>query len=614
MREVAQSVADPAAEYRERLRQRRAAHEALSARDARLSYLRLGVFGVFLLLAFLGWRGTLSYSWLAAPVVVFGWLVQRHDTIIRKRDFAARAILFYERGVSPSSRIGGPGPAKPASDFVDDHHLYANDLDLFGRGSLFELLSIARTRAGEETLAAWLTRPAAPPEVRGPTRGGHRAHTRPRSARARWRWPAPTCARASTARRSSPGPRRPRYCATSGRAGWQRRSACGAVATAAWWGSTGDRRPVRRSSSSLEIAFSTPFRGPAWTRRCTPPTAPPATSTSSRTSCCSSSAQQLRRAAPPRAAATASNTRGARGRRGRFTGCTGSSSCTTGSTTRSSRCIGAALLWGTHLAFAIEHWRRLHGAPRRHLAARGRRVRGAQLAVGLSLRAPRRSVPGDRRRPAPAPFDGSDLGHPLLPAARMVRNDVHLDAADPPARRQRLEHVGQEHAAADRRHQRGARACRRAGPRDARCASRRSSSARRCASRTRCRKDARASTPRSRGSARSPTSRRDRRRCSSCSTSSFTAPTRTTGWSAPSGVLRSLLDRGAIGLITTHDLALTAVADELAPRAANVHFEDHFEGGEIALRLPHEARARDAQQRARADARGRARRRPGREP
>jgi DNA mismatch repair ATPase MutS len=47
------------------------------------------------------------------------------------------------------------------------------------------------------------------------------------------------------------------------------------------------------------------------------------------------------------------------------------------------------------------------------------------------------------------------------------------------------------------------------------------------------------------------------------------------------GVLRSFLDRGAIGLITTHDLALAAVADDLAPRAVNVHFEDTFEGGEI---------------------------------
>jgi DNA mismatch repair ATPase MutS len=47
------------------------------------------------------------------------------------------------------------------------------------------------------------------------------------------------------------------------------------------------------------------------------------------------------------------------------------------------------------------------------------------------------------------------------------------------------------------------------------------------------------------------------------------------------GVLRSLVDRGAIGLITTHDLALTAIADEPALRAVNVHFEDWFEESEI---------------------------------
>jgi DNA mismatch repair ATPase MutS len=28
---------------------------------------------------------------------------------------------------------------------------------------------------------------------------------------------------------------------------------------------------------------------------------------------------------------------------------------------------------------------------------------------------------------------------------------------------------------------------------------------------------------------------------------------------------------------------LTAIADSLSPRAANVHFEDHFEGGEIVF-------------------------------
>jgi DNA mismatch repair ATPase MutS len=44
---------------------------------------------------------------------------------------------------------------------------------------------------------------------------------------------------------------------------------------------------------------------------------------------------------------------------------------------------------------------------------------------------------------------------------------------------------------------------------------------------------------------------------------------------------RGLVERGAIGLITTHDLALAEVAEELGERARNVHFEDHIEDGQI---------------------------------
>jgi DNA mismatch repair ATPase MutS len=47
------------------------------------------------------------------------------------------------------------------------------------------------------------------------------------------------------------------------------------------------------------------------------------------------------------------------------------------------------------------------------------------------------------------------------------------------------------------------------------------------------------------------------------------------------GVLRALVGRGAIGLVTTHDLSLTAIVDEMGGRAVNVHFEDTFEGDAI---------------------------------
>jgi DNA mismatch repair ATPase MutS len=48
-------------------------------------------------------------------------------------------------------------------------------------------------------------------------------------------------------------------------------------------------------------------------------------------------------------------------------------------------------------------------------------------------------------------------------------------------------------------------------------------------------------------------------------------------------VVRTLVAHGAIGLITTHDLALTSMADHFEGRAVNVHFEDHFERGELAF-------------------------------
>src|SRR5206468_1723500 len=46
-------------------------------------------------------------------------------------------------------------------------------------------------------------------------------------------------------------------------------------------------------------------------------------------------------------------------------------------------------------------------------------------------------------------------------------------------------------------------------------------------------------------------------------------------------VVRGLLQRGAFGLVTTHDLALTEIA--MGPVGRNVHFEDHLEDGKITF-------------------------------
>jgi len=49
------------------------------------------------------------------------------------------------------------------------------------------------------------------------------------------------------------------------------------------------------------------------------------------------------------------------------------------------------------------------------------------------------------------------------------------------------------------------------------------------------------------------------------------------------GVVQALLRQDAVGLVTSHDLALAEIAEALQPAAANVHFEDHLEGDEVAF-------------------------------
>jgi DNA mismatch repair ATPase MutS len=50
-----------------------------------------------------------------------------------------------------------------------------------------------------------------------------------------------------------------------------------------------------------------------------------------------------------------------------------------------------------------------------------------------------------------------------------------------------------------------------------------------------------------------------------------------------SAVVTGLVERGALGLVTTHDLALAKIADEMSPAIANVHFQDHLEAGQMVF-------------------------------
>jgi DNA mismatch repair ATPase MutS len=48
-------------------------------------------------------------------------------------------------------------------------------------------------------------------------------------------------------------------------------------------------------------------------------------------------------------------------------------------------------------------------------------------------------------------------------------------------------------------------------------------------------------------------------------------------------IVKALVARKAVGLITTHDLALTQVADQVAPPGVNFHFEDQLVGDKLSF-------------------------------
>lgn len=160
-----QNVPSPAVTYSQSLQARTAEATRLTALERRLSNARMAAFLVTAATAWLGIdSGWFSGWWALLPLAAFLVLISKHDRVIRARSQAQRAAAFYAQGLLRiEDRWMGTGNA--GTSFLDAKHPYAIDLDLFGLGSLFERLCMARTRSGEEQLARWLLAPACAEEI-----------------------------------------------------------------------------------------------------------------------------------------------------------------------------------------------------------------------------------------------------------------------------------------------------------------------------------------------------------------------------------------------------------------------------------------------------------------
>jgi hypothetical protein len=580
---------DPRTDYTCHLQSRRASLAVAVRRHLRFGNLRIAILVVGLAAAFADIRGLFSPWWLLAPTAAFYWAGVQLDRAVDARARLGRAVTFYERALARLDGRWAGTRGETGDRFLDEVHLYARDLDLFGAASLFELLSSARTRIGEETLAAWLKAPASPPTVRArqeavtelaartdlrediavrgeDARSGLRAEALaawgegparldPPDAPA-WAWPLSGAGALAaigllvwlvgeigllplrTGTLTALSDYALVLYAVCGAVGWRHRARIGAMFHDVDKAARG-LGLLAGVLGRLEEEHFTGARLVALRAALDIEGQPPS-----------------RRVARLNALMDLVDSR-----RNLFL-----------------RVFGPLLLWDLQLAYAIERWRRTSGpAMRRWLTAVG------EMEALLSIAAYRYEHPDDvfPDLDAGTPrFDGEGLGHPLLSEAVVVRNDVRLSGdlrvlvvsgSNMSGKSTLLRTVGVNAVLA----QAGApvRARRlRLAPLEIGASIRIQDSLQAGVSGFYA-EITRLGLIMRRASEGRPvlflidellhgTNSHDRR-------------------IGAEAIVRGLVDRGAIGLVTTHDLALAQVADALGARGANVHFEDVIEDGRM---------------------------------
>jgi hypothetical protein len=157
--------ADAPRQYEQQLRARTQELGSLERLHIRIGNIQIGLVSLAVVTALLAlaWK-LFSILWLLVPIVAIVALAVWHERTLRLSVRSRRVVTFYEQALDRiQDRWAGKG--ETGDRFLDPLHPYAKDLDLFGRGSLFEYLSTARTRGGEATLARWLLSPSEPADL-----------------------------------------------------------------------------------------------------------------------------------------------------------------------------------------------------------------------------------------------------------------------------------------------------------------------------------------------------------------------------------------------------------------------------------------------------------------
>jgi MutS domain V len=158
-------LSDPRAEYTRRLEiyaQRIAIENRrhIYLGNAKLATIFAELAGLWMVVA----KNLFAPYWLIVPAALYVILAAAHEFVLRRKKRAEVASDFYRRGIARVEDCW-TGTGQTGDNFRERNYLCAEDLDIFGKGSLFQLLSQARLPMGEDRLAEWLCAPSALPAI-----------------------------------------------------------------------------------------------------------------------------------------------------------------------------------------------------------------------------------------------------------------------------------------------------------------------------------------------------------------------------------------------------------------------------------------------------------------
>jgi hypothetical protein len=539
---------------------------------------RLLCFAAFLIVAWLAFgTQTAAPGWVVLPAAAFAVLVIVHDRILRREERSSRVRRFFEDGIARlEDRWAGRGNA--GEQYRDPAHPYAEDLDVFGQGSLFELLATTKTATGNQRLASWLLEPADADTIRRRQAAVReltpRLDLRLRMALAGDDAGSPIAQEALEAWAAAPAAALPRVIfflaigatsmSTLGLALWVLTAAGPAPLVAALTLQSILALALRSRVAPVLAAAETPVGSLA--------------RTASLLGCIETEKFESVLLAELRAELETTG----RPPSGELEALRVLVDRRDARSNQFFAPIAALLMWGTHAALALEKWRARCG-PRLSIWIEAAGEIEALCALS-TFAYERPGNPFPEIVETEAVFDGTALGHPLLPADRCQRNDLALSSSDP-----HLQHP-QALVMSGSNMSGKSTMLRTVGCNTILALA----GAPVCAHRLRI-------TPlRIAASIRIVDSLQEGQSHFMAEITRLRQVVEISRGDSPAlflldeilhgtnshdrrigaeAVINGLIDHGALGIVTTHDLALTEIVPKSEGRLQNVHFEDHLEAG-----------------------------------